>query len=64
MSRTRHMMDRMNQRGIPQDFVDLALQHGEFKQDKYVLNRKALQHLLDELRECERTEGWIRAAWS
>jgi hypothetical protein len=55
MARTRHMMDRMNHRGITQDLVDLTLQHGRSQQDKYVLDRKVLQHLLTEVRERERT---------
>jgi hypothetical protein len=49
------MIARMNQRGITQDLVDLALQYGECQHDKYVLTRKGLQHLLGALRDLERT---------
>jgi Domain of unknown function (DUF4258) len=55
MTHTRHMMTRMNHRGIPQDLVDLALEHGEVLQDKYVLGRKTLERLLTEIRDRERT---------
>jgi hypothetical protein len=51
---TRHMAARMNQRGIPRDFVDLALEYGEIDQDKRVLNRKCLQRILDDLRSTTR----------
>lgn len=55
MSRTRHMTSRMNQRGITQDLVDLALEYGECQQDKYVLTRKGLEQMLAALRQTERT---------
>jgi hypothetical protein len=55
MSRTRHMMSRMNHRGIGKDLVDLVLEYGECQQDKYVLNRNSLERLLSELRDLERT---------
>lgn len=55
MAHTRHMITRMNQRGITQDLIYLALEYGESQDDKYVLTRKGLQHLLDEVRNLERT---------
>jgi hypothetical protein len=55
MTHTRHMRTRMNHRGIPQDLVELVLQHGEVQQDKYVLDRKTLEHLLADTRCLERT---------
>jgi hypothetical protein len=48
------MVTRMKQRGLTQDMVDLALQFGECQGDKYVLSRKSLQQLLEELRDLER----------
>jgi hypothetical protein len=45
----------MNHRGMTQDLVDLALQHGELHGDKYVLGRKGLQNLLEDLRGLQRT---------
>jgi hypothetical protein len=55
MTHTRHMQTRMNHRGIPQDLVDLAREHGEVQQDRYVLGRKTLERLLAETRRLERT---------
>lgn len=55
MTHTRHMMTRMNQRGMTQDLVDLALEYGECQHDKYILTRKGLERLLADLRTLERT---------
>lgn len=55
MGYTKHMITRMNQRGITQDLVALARQYGECQHDKYVLTRKGLQRLLNGLRDLERT---------
>jgi hypothetical protein len=55
MTHTRHMITPMNHRGMTQDLVGLALEYGECQHDKYVLTRKGLQHLLDEVRNIERT---------
>jgi hypothetical protein len=52
---TRHMTTRMNQRGITQDLVDLALKYGECQHDKYVLTRRRLEQILAALRQTERT---------
>ena len=54
MGKTRHIQERMSQRGIRQDIVDLVLRYGEYKQDKVILGRKGLEILLKELREIER----------
>jgi tellurite resistance protein len=55
MARTRHIGRRMSQRGIKQALVDLTLQFGEDAQDKYVLGRRGLMQLIDELRDLQRT---------
>src|SRR5256885_8060190 len=55
MGHTRHMLTRMNQRGIGQDLIDLALHYGERQDEKHILNRKSLERLLAELRQLERT---------
>lgn len=39
MQRTRHLDKRMNQRGITSAMVDLTVEYGSLKQDKYVLSR-------------------------
>jgi hypothetical protein len=54
MNATKHMQARMSQRGISGDMVDLARRFGRDDQDKYVLDRKGLRGLLDELRDLER----------
>jgi hypothetical protein len=43
---TRHMQDRMNQRGIPGQLVSLTLEYGEWQGDKCQLSRKALRRLI------------------
>lgn len=54
MHATKHMQARMSQRGISGDMVDLARRFGRDDQDKYVLDRKSLRDLLDELRGLQR----------
>lgn len=55
MARTRHIGQRMSQRGIKQALVDLTLQFGEDAQDKCVLGRRGLMQLIHELRDLQRT---------
>lgn len=50
---TRHMQDRMNQRGINGELVELVAQFGEWNGDRLVFDRKGLKsavHSLDTLR--------------
>ena len=54
MARTRHIGQRMSQRGIKRALIDLTLQFGEDQQDRCVLGRKGLEQLLEELRDLER----------
>jgi hypothetical protein len=49
MRHSGHVGSRMNQRGIGQAMVDLALTHGRCEQDKYVLDRREVDRRLDEL---------------
>lgn len=49
MKQSRHIDERMNQRGIGQAMVDLALTHGRCEQDRYVLDRREVDRRLDEL---------------
>ena len=51
---THHFDQRMNQRRITKDLIDLALEHGEIDQDRHVLNRKRLLAMLEETRRQER----------
>lgn len=49
MAASKHMVSRMNERGIGKEMVDLALAHGRCVQDKYVLDRQEVDRRLDEL---------------
>ena len=42
MQSTRHIKQRMSQRGISQDMVNLVLTHGVIDGDKYVVGAKRL----------------------
>ena len=54
MRPTNHIRQRMSQRGISQDMVDLVLEHGVSDQDKYVLDHKEAGRLLEAMRQKER----------
>lgn len=43
---TKHALDRMNQRGITKDMINLALDYGKFMQDKVVLGKKEIKKLI------------------
>ncbi|OOI03170.1 hypothetical protein BIW16_09245 [Vibrio sp. OULL4] len=51
MCKTRHIQQRMSQRSIKQDVVDLVLQFGVSQGDKVVLTRKNLNLLIAQLNE-------------
>ena len=55
MARTRHFQQRMSQRGMTLDIVELAQQFGDVHQDKTFLSRKVLQQLIESARQIERT---------
>lgn len=46
MHKTKHFQQRMTQRGISQEMVDMVLRYGESEGDKFVLTRKASARLL------------------
>ena len=46
MHKTKHFQQRMSQRGINQEMVDLVLNHGDTDGDKIVLTRKATARLM------------------
>jgi hypothetical protein len=50
MHKTRHFQQRMSQRGINQDMVDLVLSYGETEGDKVILSRKASARLMEAAR--------------
>ena len=49
MAKTRHIQQRMNQRGIKSEMLDIVRQFGAWQGDKCILNRKACGALLTEL---------------
>lgn len=60
MQQTLHMDQRMSQRGITMDMVDLTLEYGDVKGDKWVLNRKGLDKTIRELEAALRTAKKLR----
>jgi len=54
MCKTRHIQQRMSQRGIKQAMLDIALNFGKSKGDKVILNRKAIDSLLRELEQIKK----------
>jgi hypothetical protein len=48
MHTTQHAMQRMGQRGVSRDMINLVLEYGEREQDKLILGRKQAQRLLEE----------------
>jgi hypothetical protein len=54
MKRTRHFGERMSQRGVSKDMVELAMSFGEIQGDKYVLNKRSALSLLDRARYLEK----------
>jgi hypothetical protein len=49
MAKTRHIQQRMSQRGIKQSTLDLVGRFGVWAGDKQILNRKACKAALKEL---------------
>ena len=49
MLTTKHLAQRMSQRGITKKMIDLAMEYGIDKGDKIVLNRKITQKILKDL---------------
>ena len=49
MNTTKHLMDRMNQRGISAKMIELALEYGINKKDKIILDKKNISKLLKEI---------------
>jgi hypothetical protein len=52
---TKHFQQRMSQRGISGDMIEMAQQFGVIKGDKLELNRRELELLLDRVRSAQRT---------
>lgn len=54
MAKTRHIQQRMSQRGIQQAMLDLVKQFGIDNGDKTILNRKALRVAISECKKAEK----------
>lgn len=50
MHATQHIQQRMSQRGVSRDMVELVLDHGRIEQDRYILGRKEASRRLEMLR--------------
>jgi hypothetical protein len=55
VSKTRHIQQRMNQRGIRSEVLGVVEQFGSWQGDKCILNRKACDDVLCELDRIRRT---------
>ena len=51
MRKTIHVQQKMSQRGISRQMVDLVLEHGRIEQDKSKLGRDDARELLEEMQQ-------------
>lgn len=49
MAKTRHIQQRMSQRGIKSKMLEIVQQFGAWQSEKCILNRKACNEVLNEL---------------
>ena len=49
MIKTKHIVDRMNQRGVSSRMIELVLEYGINKKDKIILDKKNISKLLNEI---------------
>lgn len=54
MRATKHLGERMSQRGMTKRMLELVMEFGKEQGDKIVLNRKTTQYLLDEMDQIKR----------
>ena len=54
VAKTRHIQQRMSQRGINSEMLDMVQQFGTWQGDKCILNRKACNDVLTELDKVRR----------
>ncbi len=55
MSNTRHIQQRMSQRGIKQSMIDMVLNFGIPNGDRVILNRKGLDGILVEIEKLKKS---------
>lgn len=60
MSKTRHIQQRMSQRGIKQTMIELVIEYGKSQGNKVILNRKATDCVLQELERVKKNVLKIR----
>ncbi|WP_245601126.1 DUF4258 domain-containing protein [Ignatzschineria larvae DSM 13226] len=60
MQLSRHIDQRMNQRGITKEMVELTLEYGEIDNDRWVLNRKGVETMIESLEKQLRTARKLR----
>ncbi|GGZ94792.1 hypothetical protein DC083_06570 [Ignatzschineria ureiclastica] len=60
MQLSRHIDQRMNQRGITKEMVELTLEYGEIENDRWVLNRKRVETMIELLEKQLRTARKLR----
>lgn len=51
MQTTKHVNQRMNQRGITKKMIDMVLDYGKPVQDKKILRKKDAQRLIEEMND-------------
>jgi hypothetical protein len=49
MVTTQHSLARMSQRGLPKRLIDLVCEFGKEQGDKFILNKKTTQKMINEL---------------
>lgn len=49
MTATKHISERMSQRGMTKRMIELAMEYGKEQGDKIILNRKITQSILNEM---------------
>lgn len=54
MQASKHAQQRMSQRGITKQMLEMALMYGEIEQDKYVLGKKGAAEAFNVYRRVER----------
>lgn len=66
MAKTRHIHQRMSQRGIRHDLLNVVAAFGTYQGDRQILNRKAcsaaikeLNKLKDQLQSAEKRGGFV-----
>ena len=54
MCKTRHIQQRMSQRCITKEMIDIAMNFGKVKGDRVIFNRKGIDALLTELEKMKK----------